>query len=96
MAARETLIFSVDCCVLPCRLRRRTEAVGAASAAIGSLGEEREGCLSCFPRGRRRGRPGLARFAPCALPHTYGLSSLHSGLTGAKVRVIRNASELID
>uniref|UniRef100_A0A0E0AC26 Peptidase M16 N-terminal domain-containing protein n=1 Tax=Oryza glumipatula TaxID=40148 RepID=A0A0E0AC26_9ORYZ len=68
------------------RLRRRTEAVGAASAAIGSLGEEREGCLSCFPRGRRRGRPGLARFAPCALPHTYGLSSLHSGLTGAKIR----------
>uniref|UniRef100_A0A0E0C8Z7 Peptidase M16 N-terminal domain-containing protein n=1 Tax=Oryza meridionalis TaxID=40149 RepID=A0A0E0C8Z7_9ORYZ len=68
------------------RLRRRTEAVGAASAAIGSLGEEREGCLSCFPRSRRRGRPGLARFAPCALPHTSGLSSLHSGLTGAKIR----------
>ncbi|KAF0931421.1 hypothetical protein E2562_004549 [Oryza meyeriana var. granulata] len=66
------------------RLRRRTEALGAASA-IGSVGEERDGCLSCLPRSRRRGRPGLASFAPCALPHTSGLS-LHSGLSGAKVR----------
>ncbi|KAL5199647.1 hypothetical protein ABZP36_020850 [Zizania latifolia] len=72
------------------RLRRRAQGLGSASAsasasAIGSVGEERDGCISCFPRSRRRGRPGLARFAPCALPHNSGLS-LHSGLSGAKVR----------
>uniref|UniRef100_J3MG01 Stromal processing peptidase, chloroplastic n=1 Tax=Oryza brachyantha TaxID=4533 RepID=J3MG01_ORYBR len=66
------------------RLRRRTGALGAASA-IGSVGGGRDGCLSCFPRSRRRGRAGLARFAPCAVPHTSGLL-LHSGLSGAKVK----------
>ncbi|XBI11784.1 hypothetical protein VPH35_138768 [Triticum aestivum] len=68
------------------RSRRRTQGLGAASAsAAGILGEERDGCLSCFPRSRRRGRPGLARFAPCALPHTSGLS-LHSRRSGPKTR----------
>ncbi|KAF7103073.1 hypothetical protein CFC21_104104, partial [Triticum aestivum] len=32
------------------------------------------------------GRPGLARFAPCALPHTSGLS-LHSRWSGPKTRL---------
>ncbi|CAM0909938.1 unnamed protein product [Alopecurus aequalis] len=69
--------------VSPRLLRKRTQGLGAAAAS--AVGEERDGCLSCFPRSRRRGRPGLARFAPCALPHTSGLS-LHSRWDGPKIR----------
>ncbi|WVZ79335.1 hypothetical protein U9M48_026926 [Paspalum notatum var. saurae] len=70
------------------RSRRRAQGPGAACALAASAWgvgeEERGGCLSCFPRGRR-GRSGLPRFAPCALPHASGLS-FRGRLGGSKVR----------
>ncbi|XP_066379077.1 stromal processing peptidase, chloroplastic isoform X5 [Miscanthus floridulus] len=69
------------------RSRRRAQGLGAASALAASAwgaGEEKGGCLSCFPKSRR-GRSGLARFAPCALPHASGVS-FRSRLSGFKVR----------
>ncbi|CAD6338980.1 unnamed protein product [Miscanthus lutarioriparius] len=69
------------------RSRRRAQGLGAASALAASAwgaGEEKGGCLSCFPKSRR-GRSGLARFAPCALPHASGVS-FRSRLSGSKVR----------
>lgn len=78
------------CRVVPCRSRRRAQGFGAASASASDLAAStwgaaagRDGCLSCFPKSRR-GRSGLARFAPCALPHASGLS-FRSRLSGAKV-----------
>ncbi|XP_062178584.1 stromal processing peptidase, chloroplastic-like isoform X2 [Phragmites australis] len=65
------------------RSRRHTRGLSAASASTLGVGAERDGCLSCFPRSLRRGRPGLA--APCALPHASGFS-FRSRLSGAKVR----------
>ncbi|KAL6873468.1 hypothetical protein ACP4OV_013550 [Aristida adscensionis] len=65
--------------------RKSAQGLSAASSSFGSFGEERDGCLSCIPRGRRRGRSGIARFAPCALPHASRFSC-HSRLSGAKVR----------
>ncbi|PWZ07470.1 Stromal processing peptidase, chloroplastic [Zea mays] len=69
------------------RSRRRAQELGAAPALAAStwgVGEEKGGCLSCFPKSRR-GRSGLARFAPCALPHASGLS-FRSRLSGSKVK----------
>ncbi|CAN6220735.1 unnamed protein product [Urochloa humidicola] len=75
------------------RSRRRAQGFGAASASALDLAASTwgataaagtDGCLSCFPKSRR-GRSGLARFAPCALPHASGLS-FGSRLSGAKVR----------
>ncbi|CAN6201069.1 unnamed protein product [Urochloa humidicola] len=73
------------------RSRRRAQGFGAASSSALDLAAStwgaaagRDGCLSCFPKSRR-GRSGLARFAPCALPHASGLS-FRSPLSGAKVR----------
>jgi hypothetical protein len=63
--------------------RKQARGLGAAAlatASFGSFDSKRDGCLSCFPKSRRRGRSGweLARFTPCALPHA-------SRLSGAKV-----------
>ncbi|KAG2612971.1 stromal processing peptidase, chloroplastic isoform X1 [Panicum virgatum] len=71
------------------RSRRRAQGLGAASAldsAASTWGAAAgsDGCLSCFPKSRR-GRSGLARFSPCALPHAPGLS-FRGRLSGAKVR----------
>ncbi|XP_066369350.1 stromal processing peptidase, chloroplastic-like isoform X4 [Miscanthus floridulus] len=69
------------------RSRRRAQGLGAASAlaeSVWGVGEGKGACLSCFPKSRR-GRSGLARFAPCALPHASGLS-FRSRLSGSKVR----------
>ncbi|PVH47515.1 hypothetical protein PAHAL_4G077900 [Panicum hallii] len=69
------------------RSRRRAQGFGAASDSAASTwggAAGRDGCLSCFPKSRR-GRSGLARFAPCALPHASGLS-FRGRLSGAKVR----------
>lgn len=71
---------------VPRRSRRRAQELGAAPALAASTwgGGDKGGCLSCFPKSRR-GRSGLARFAPCALPHASGLS-FRSRLSGSKVR----------
>ncbi|XP_039807405.1 stromal processing peptidase, chloroplastic-like isoform X2 [Panicum virgatum] len=73
------------------RSRRRAQGFGAASASASDLAASTwgaaagsDGCLSCFPKSRR-GRSGLGRFAPCALPHASGLS-FRGRLSGAKVR----------
>ncbi|RLM55629.1 hypothetical protein C2845_PM10G16570 [Panicum miliaceum] len=87
-AAANPLRCGHRCAVSP-RSRRQAQGFGAASASDsaastwgGAAG--RDGCLSCFPKSRR-GRSGLARFAPCALPHASGLS-FRGRLSGAKVR----------
>jgi hypothetical protein len=61
--------------------RKQARGLGAAvleTASFGSFDSKRDGCLSCFPKSRIRGRLGLARLTPCALPHA-------SRLSGAKV-----------
>ncbi|OQU76735.1 hypothetical protein SORBI_3010G197000 [Sorghum bicolor] len=84
VAANNTLRCAHRRAVSP-RSRRRAQGLGAAAAsAWGPVGEEKGGCLSCFPRSRR-GRSGLARLAPCALPHASGVS-FRSRLSGSKVR----------
>lgn len=67
--------------------RKQVRGIGAAALAealFGSFDSEKDECLSCFPKSKRRGRSGLARFTPCALPHASGLS-FRSRLSGAKV-----------
>ncbi|KAE8817764.1 hypothetical protein D1007_04532 [Hordeum vulgare] len=58
--------------------RRRTQGLRAASAsAAGILDEERDGCLSCVPRSRRRGQPqprwsnGFRHHAPTPFQETH-------------------------
>ncbi|GJM97940.1 hypothetical protein PR202_ga14905 [Eleusine coracana subsp. coracana] len=84
--------FAAPAGALRCTLRRavsprEVRGIGAAAlaaASFASFDAERDGCLSCFPKSRRRGR-SLARFTPCALLHASGLPFC-GRLSGAKVR----------